>query len=67
MLRVTHLPGIDWLELHEMDPALYTETKPENTHISGEKLTEVNCTKVNKRNGTKGNYESFEIKRFRIF
>lgn len=47
----SHLPGIDWLEQHEMDPALYTETKPKNTHISVEKLTEANCTKLNKRNG----------------
>ena len=52
LLRVTHLPGIDWLEQHEMDPALYTETKPKNTHLSVEKLTEAKCTKLNKRNGT---------------
>ena len=38
LLRVTHLPGIDWSEQHEMDPALYTETKQKNTHISIESL-----------------------------
>ena len=38
LLRVTHLPGIDWSEQHEMDPALYTEKKQKNTHISVESL-----------------------------